>query len=65
MFRVGMVVLIRSLPAKLIQNWTLFLVKLVKTCFGHLLVDLALVFVSGFQFLVWGFGVFFDKYGRF
>lgn len=33
-----------------------FFVKLVKTCFGHLLVDLALVFISGFQFLVWGFG---------
>lgn len=36
MFLVGMVVLIRSLPAKLLQNWILFLVKLVKTHFGHL-----------------------------
>lgn len=45
-----MVVLIRSLPAKLIQNWILFLVKLVKTHFGHLEVYLALVFIPG----VWG-----------
>lgn len=54
-FWVGMVVLIRSLPAKLIQNWMLFLVKLVKTCFGHLLVDLALVFIPGFGGLVFLF----------